>query len=148
MLKVFLKNLIAKALKKRRGGDPQLVNEFKLCVDQNDTVGMKRLLEKGVLPKDTENGENSSLVLAASDGYFEVCCLLIEYGASVNYRTDIGESPLGCAVYCKYLKIVRLLLENGANPNQKDIFGTPMAELAKDSTEEIKKILIEYGMRQ
>jgi ankyrin repeat protein len=115
------------------------------CLKDRDYHGVRRCLEEGISPEETENGENSALLLAADDGLLNICELLIEYGANVNYKSDIGESCLGCAVSSDHFPIVELLLRKGANPNIKDIFGASMSEISENSSEEIKKILKDYG---
>ncbi len=43
----------------------------------------------------------------------------IEMGVDVNYRDEVDRTPLYVAVLAKHSRMVRILLENGANPNEK-----------------------------
>ena len=46
--------------------------------------------------------------------------LLLSQGAMINIPDNRGWTPLIISVYHNYLNIVEILLENGADPNQKD----------------------------
>lgn len=122
------------------------INEFRDALENKDIIKVKELLREINL-KEEENEENSALMVSAGDGNLEMCELLIENEASVNYRSDIGETPLGWAIDSKNIAVVKLLLDNGVNPNGTDIFKTPISKLALDAPKEIWDLLLKYGMR-
>ncbi len=57
--------------------------------------------------------------------------LLIEAGANINARTDIGSTPLLRAVIEGNLEIIRMLLDAGADPELASNFGGTAASLAE-----------------
>jgi len=116
------------------------INELRAAVEEKDLAKIEALLNEVNL-KDEENGENSVLMVAAGDGDLEMCKFLIKNGASVNYKSDIGETPLGWAMDSKTASVVKLLLDNGADPNGTDIFKTPISKLALDAPKEIRDLL-------
>jgi len=58
---------------------------------------------------------NTALHVAASNGHYRICVLLIDHGADVNAVTATGLTPLHCASAHGHLRLVELLLKNGAN---------------------------------
>lgn len=57
------------------------------------------------------------LMVAAENGYLEICSLLIQEGANLNAQTKKGTTALWLASYVGHEKIVALLLKNNADPN-------------------------------
>jgi ankyrin repeat protein len=75
---------------------------------------------------------------------------LIDGGADLNIKDiENQESPLDDAVYYGKPEFVRILLENGADPNIRDRFGeTPIFEVCKlklDTGTQIIDLLLDYG---
>ena len=72
----------------------------------------------------------SPLLSAAHSGDLEMVQVLLDYEADVNSRTEYGLTPLFAALDQQHPQtphVVRLLLENGANPNVwTDEDGTPL----------------------
>ena len=60
----------------------------------------------------------SPLMEAAKRGRLTLCEQLIKRGATVNYMTSCGNSPLQLASYYDHPRTCFLLLKNGADPNQ------------------------------
>ncbi len=77
---------------------------------------------------------------------------VIEKGVDVNYNfkpffNATGASLLARAVYLENIEIIKLLLDNGANPNLKDIFGKTVFEWAEEcipNDEGSKQLLESY----
>lgn len=68
---------------------------------------------------------NTPLRHAAVIGYFEMVRTLLAHGADVNFQDDDGWTPLYGAFWYGCSKgdcpqLVRLLLEDGANPTARD----------------------------
>lgn len=99
-----------------------------------------------------KNGANPNAVLkfwpepplfgAALYGNAEMVELLIQNGADVNYKNDIGKTPIECAVRGGNIQIVKLLLAKGADPNVKDFRGRTLLRLAEiDGHQDIVRLL-------
>lgn len=70
-------------------------------------------------------------MLACESGSLPAVQLLLQHGASVNARTERGESPLTLAVNCRHGEIACLLLERGAAPDVAPRYGHhPLAAAA------------------
>jgi ankyrin repeat protein len=46
-----------------------------------------------------------------------VTFLVEKFNADVNFATEIGETPLVAAVKRDHIRVIRYLLEHGADPN-------------------------------
>lgn len=108
---------------------------------------------------------NTPLCVAASFGFHAVAEVLISRGANVNYVTAEGESmlyysmsklvnkpknrqffPSGFPDHIGILPFVRLLLENGANPNIATPSGfTPLHLATAWEDIDLVKLLLEHG---
>jgi len=94
---------------------------------------------------------------AAYYGQIDVVRLLLEHGADVESRDDIGETALyypgkdcgsrkGPNVPQKLENIVRLLLQHGADVNARDDDGwTPLHMAAHCGRMEVVRVLLEHG---
>lgn len=69
----------------------------------------------------------TSLVDSATAGSTSICKMLLDSGANPNIRKHNSETPLACAANYGHLEICELLLAAGANPNAKTYAGTPLA---------------------
>jgi len=136
------------------------ISLLKWCAYYGDVSAIRYLLTKGELVgslKDELNG-------AAFHGHWQLCQFLIENGADPNQALDdTGETPLHAAL-CKpsaaHDRVVRVLLENRANPNVKTKAGistgcfmrdcvtkgeTPLHRAAALSNEESIQLLLDAG---
>lgn len=82
-----------------------------------------------------DNYENaySALMLASSNGYYSICKILLENGASVNQMTGNKQTALHIASSKGYSSICELLLKNRADPNLRDSQGHTPLDIATDS---------------
>ena len=65
---------------------------------------------------------------------------------SVNVSDNYGQTPLHFAAYHNETEIIKILLENGANPNLKNKNGkTPIHLLAMYGPAKSMKVLLNYG---
>lgn len=89
---------------------------------------------------------NPPLCRAAKKGYYEMCKLLIEHGANVNYTKDRLFSPLWAASSGNHLEIVKLLIENGADiDSYENSVTSALNEAATKGHFAIVRYLIEKG---
>lgn len=74
--------------------------------------------------------------------------LLLNHGAQVNFLVHsqyrVRETPLTAAIFNKNDKIVRLLLERGANPNLHDHDAFPLHKSCSSQRKKIVRMLISY----
>lgn len=85
------------------------------------------------------------LMASCYNGHYEIAKLLIESGVkNINARTKNGWSALTMAVKRDDVKLAKLLLDNGANPNLKTFF-SDLSISQMEYFEEMTKLLKEYG---
>jgi hypothetical protein len=93
-----------------------------LAAEQHHVAIMKYLLENGADPN-LENGHCDSnpllKVIGQRDENAEAVALLLDHGAEPNLAEHNCELPLNDAVIMGHVKIVKLLLERGADPSRK-----------------------------
>jgi len=92
------------------------------------------------------NDNNSTpLILACYRGNIEVAKFLIKYVKDINYGSDMG-TALMATTYKNQTELVKLLLENKANPNTTDINGTTALLLAVQFKNiELVKLLLKFN---
>ena len=148
------------------------------AIKENDVEKVQKLLDDGVDPNVTdipiskfwrifETHADTPLAIACEYGNYDIVKLLIDYGATTDVLEYIGWSPLHRTLF-KYdrddLKIVKLLLENGADlemdggtiplveavymfpktysyDNNKIVWGNYDDQAARDITEIVKLII-------
>jgi len=102
---------------------------------------------------------HEKLLVAIASNEFEEACRLIRSGLDLNIRCDQGASALYPAILSGELSLVRLMLENGADPNfvadepAASIYTEKPLELAKQARflmnrarfEPIVMLLEEFG---
>lgn len=135
------------------------------CAYYGDVSAIKLLIDKGESLQSL--GENLDLNGASFHGYWKLCQYLIEQGANVNHPLpDTGETPLHAALckvdQSKFTQVVKVLLENGADPNSitnasvpTDAFmrdigtrsETPLHRAAAFATEEVIQLLLDAGAK-
>jgi hypothetical protein len=90
----------------------------------------------------------SALHIASLRGHILCARLLIDAGHSLNARNDDGHAPLHCAVHCRQLEMVQLLLDRGA---ECEIFSwgwwgyTPLAAACIYGEVAIARLLCAHG---
>jgi ankyrin repeat protein len=87
------------------------------------------------------------LGLACFFGHFDVAEYLIKAGAHVNSKSNNGlkAAPIQSAAAGGHKKIVKMLLEHGADPNIREQAGyTPLHAAAQNGDEQLIRILL-YG---
>jgi ankyrin repeat protein len=92
---------------------------------------------------------NKKLISAIYQGKERKVQRLLKKGADTNFKDEDGRPPLMLAILAEYAspKVVRLLIENGADVNTKD-FGQKWSALhfaARDGRREIVQILLGSG---
>ena len=88
------------------------------------------------------------LGLACFFGHFDVAEYLVKAGASLNSKSGntLRAAPIQSAAAGKHHRIVRMLLEHGADPNIRELGGyTPLHAAAQNGDEEMIRILLFGG---
>lgn len=91
-----------------------------IVVRRRDSAWLGYLLSRGARPDIQNNDGATPLTLATQIGWVEGAETLIARRANVNLGNSQGETPLMFAVRRLDIGMVRLLLRNGADPNQAD----------------------------
>jgi ankyrin repeat protein/mono/diheme cytochrome c family protein len=114
------------------------------------------LLERGARATERNNVGISPVLAGAASGDVETLRLLLDSGAKADdfpkssdpRAVDIAvgfRTPLMWAAYHNDVRMVRLLLERGADPNQSTHFGNPLSHACWSDSFEAAKVLIARG---
>jgi len=97
-------------------GDTALI----AAISKQDDSFTAFLLQKGADPNLAGHDGETPLIAAARTGYTDAIGWLLGLGAKVDGANRRGETPLIIAVQLREPRIVRSLLEAGANPDKSD----------------------------
>jgi ankyrin repeat protein len=94
-----------------------------------------------------KDDQYTALMLACSNGLFDIAELLIAWGADVSLTNEYDGTALLIACCNRYPEIAKLLLENGANVNSTDIYGLTSLMAVCNFTGDIEmvKLLLDNG---
>ena len=113
----------------------QLISDHPTIIDSKDSKGDTGLivairagdsdwtgflLSKGADPNLGGAGGDTPLIAAARSSFDAAADLLIRVGARIDATNRSGETPLIVAVQQRDLRLVRQLLDHGANPDHTD----------------------------
>lgn len=100
------------------GGDHRWSRPLHRAVENRDTASVKMLLDKGYPVDIRDEGEQTALMIAATQSGSRTVELLLERGANPNSQDARGFVPLERVErFSDYPHTICLLLENGASPN-------------------------------
>jgi ankyrin repeat protein len=117
---------------------------------------VKLLLERGANAGEHNNVGVSPLIAGAASGDLETVRLLLDAGAKLDDLpgmhdpgvTDLAaglRTPLMWAAYHNDVRMVRVLLDRGADPNRSTYFGTPLSQACWNDGFEAAELLIDRG---
>ena len=116
------------------------------AVVKNDYDLVKKLIENKVNINDTNEDEETPLMVASQYGNFEISKLLISNGADVNLTDKYKQTPLHWASLKGHLRICELLISSGADVNYVDEYErTPLHLAAENNHFLVCKLLIRSG---
>ncbi|AHE56702.1 ankyrin repeat domain-containing protein [Sphingomonas sanxanigenens] len=114
-----------------------------IVVKRRDNAWLSFLLGKGARPDIKDNDGNTPLMAAAQLRYVDGAQLLIARKARVNLANNSGETPLIRAVQLGDTNMVRVLVEAGADPNQRDLLAGMSAREYAQRDQRLTSILRE-----
>lgn len=86
---------------------------------ENNPIFVKDLVENGACVNDTTHNlpmsQASPLMAAAKCGNISIARYLLELGADINYKNNIGTTVLGESILTKKYDVALVLLNNGAD---------------------------------
>lgn len=91
---------------------------------------------------------DEQLHMAAQEGDIEEVRHLLHLGADVNAFDEIGRTALHYAAAGEHLRVVELLLDNGAQVNARHeptLSDTPLAKVAATCSLELARLLVNAG---
>jgi ankyrin repeat protein len=102
---------------------------------------MREALKEGANPDGSVYDHFPPLLAATINGKTEAVRLLLDNGSDVNQEADFQNTALGLAVEGRYIDVVRVLLERGANVCYKTLDGTDEDFARKKGYQEIAELL-------
>jgi ankyrin repeat protein len=123
------------------------------AIGDSGEKAVKKLAAKGIAWswRDAEGDQHHPLLDAIDRGDTPVVRAMIESGAPVNTATEFGRTPLGAALATNAgtddgVRLVRLLLARGADPNRRlDTGERPLAKAAASGDIRLVTMLIDHG---
>ena len=101
-----------------RGGKGE--NALGIVAARRDATWLAFLLGRGANPNIADDRGETPLMISARLGWRDGAEILILKGAKVDGVNRLGETALIAAVQARQSALVRVLLENGANPDKTD----------------------------
>ena len=121
-------------------------HNFSLELLENDRFKIVQLLlKRNALIEEPTNSDQTPLVLAAKNGFYEIGRLLLLHGANVNVKDYKELTPLHHAVISNKLELVKELLKNGSLVDSSCSYGCQ--PLHKATSFEVAKVLIIHGAK-
>jgi len=104
-----------------------------LAVDTGDLAKFRQMLGTADVNSRTEKILQTALMVAAQSGWEQIAAELIRAGASLDLVDQNGDTALHYAADFKQPRMMKLLLDAGANPNIQDKWKqTPLIMCASD----------------
>ena len=96
---------------------------FVLATCGHTTALASKIASKKKLVKKTDEHNRTLLYIACKSGFYDMCKLLLQRGASINKCQVDDSTPLHAAAFYGHTLLVGLLLEYGANIDMKNRWG-------------------------
>jgi ankyrin repeat protein/parvulin-like peptidyl-prolyl isomerase len=108
---------------------------------------VRKLIAEGANIENISEGGYTPLASASLNGHEEVVLELIRAGAKVNFtgKEEIHPPLFHAAQYARY-DVVKILLENGANPNFRGFQGVTSLHVAVQHPQTAKRFMQQYEM--
>ncbi|XP_040512013.1 ankyrin repeat domain-containing protein 31 isoform X5 [Gallus gallus] len=132
------KSVETKTKKKNAKGE----TELHVAARSGNLSLVKTLISAGIPVNEQDNAGWTAIHEASAGGFTDVISELLKAGADVNSRGLDGILPIHDAVYINSLEAARILLQNGANPCERNDSGKSAVDEACD--DEMKELLTSY----
>ncbi|KAK1948247.1 Ankyrin repeat domain-containing protein 54 [Phytophthora citrophthora] len=128
-------------------------DELREAARNNDILGVKLLLARGMDPDASSGDGTTALHVCAQQAIDRAAQVLLEHGADANVSDRLGFTPLHWAVQMRReevstasrLATIRILLHHGANPRKPDSSGTtPLLIASRKENEASLGVLKEF----
>lgn len=122
-------------------------DELLTAASESDLKRVQSLLSAGIGPNVSDDEGWTSLMWAAQLNHTEIAAALLHAGANPNLvELTYEETALTIALFNDSIDVVKLLLENNADPNLQDSSGwTPLMTAASRGDAEGVQVLVEGG---
>jgi ankyrin repeat protein len=125
------------------------------AVRENNMALAKRLLQEGAFVDERGEFNKTPLAFAVTRALFEMTELLINAGAKINVKNDLGSSLVascirnmaGPAYEEASAKILRLLIHKGAPLDNADQYGATALQLAREQGTPRGEKMIDIALR-
>ncbi|KAG2667744.1 hypothetical protein I3760_15G129700 [Carya illinoinensis] len=106
-----------------------------------DSHRLKRLIRAGANPNKADYDGRSPLHIAASKGYEDIACFLIEQGVGINISDHFGNTPLLEAIKNGHDQVASLLVKAGATLVVDDAGGFLCTTVVRRDVDLLKRVL-------
>merc|ERR1712098_39321 len=127
------KNVDIERREKRRESTPLM-----LATIFDAEKAIVELIRRGAEPNVVNNEGNTALHYASRENEL-LCEILLQKGAKINFQNKSGKSPLMVASIDGRIKVVRFLVQSGAEAKMKDKNGKTAAELGARQCANVSK---------
>ena len=125
--------------------DMQLIDAVKF----NEVFKVDYLINKGAnINVKTEDLGLTPLMIAVSEGYFEMAEMLIKLGADVNKKNKFGDTALMYAVVYTEPKLIKLLINSGADLKAKNNKNITALDFAKVNCYKQAQDILENALKK
>lgn len=119
----------------------ELATRVNCAAYAGDLYRVRRLIEAGADPNNTDYDGRSALHIAASKGYEDITTFLIELGVNVNNTDKFGNTPLLEAIKNGHDRVDSLLTNAGASITIDDTGSFLCNTVARRDIDLLKKVL-------
>jgi len=121
----------------------EAVDDLVLAARSNELPKVEQMIKTGMDPDTSDPQGNTLLIIAASEGHFDMAKYLLSQRAKVRERNAFGDTPLMLAALHGHLELVRLLAAYGADLNPPG--WTPLHYCAWEGHTDVCALLVELG---
>ncbi|KAI5330579.1 hypothetical protein L3X38_029977 [Prunus dulcis] len=119
----------------------ELIMKVNCAAYDGDYYRVKRLIGAGADPNKTDYVGRSPLLVAASKGYEDITCFLIDQGADAEISDKFGSTPLLEAIKNGHDQVASLLVKAGASLTIDDAGDFLCMTVARRNLDLLKRLL-------